>query len=105
MTTSVGPARCRPRDERRTTSATRRDALLPLRNTRDTGGQLRARNLRFGRPPHTGGSMFHRPDEDAAYIRDNDVVFVDVRFCEQPGVMQHFDLAASTVGEEPFSEG
>src|SRR3954468_4836837 len=105
MTTSVGPARCSPRDQRRTTSATRRDALLPLRNTRDTGGQLRARNLRFGRPPHTGGSMFNSPDEVAAYIRDNDVEFVDVRFCDLPGVMQHFTIPASTFGEDTFSEG
>ena len=30
--------------------------------------------------------MFTSPDEVAAYIRDNDVEFVDVRFCDLPGV-------------------
>src|SRR5947209_6856436 len=30
-------------------------------------------------PP--GGSMFNSPDEVAAYIRDNDVEYVDVRYC------------------------
>ena len=30
--------------------------------------------------------MFNSPDEVAAYIRDNDVEYVDVRFCDLPGV-------------------
>ena len=41
--------------------------------------------------------MFTSPDEVAAYIRDNDVKFVDVRFCDLPGVMQHFTVPASIV--------
>ncbi|MGY1809150.1 type I glutamate--ammonia ligase [Blastococcus sp. SYSU D00669] len=49
--------------------------------------------------------MFNSPDEVAAYIRDNDVEFVDVRFCDLPGVMQHFTIPASTFGEDTFSEG
>jgi glutamine synthetase len=49
--------------------------------------------------------MFKSPDEVAAYIRDNDVEYVDVRFCDLPGVMQHFTIPASTFGEDTFSEG
>src|SRR5436305_8017830 len=49
--------------------------------------------------------MFTSPDEVAAYIRDNDVEFVDVRFCDLPGVMQHFTIPASTFGEDTFSDG
>ena len=49
--------------------------------------------------------MFNSPDEVAGYIRDNDVEFVDVRFCDLPGVMQHFTIPASTFGEDTFSEG
>jgi glutamine synthetase len=49
--------------------------------------------------------MFNSPDEVAAYIRDNDVEYVDVRFCDLPGVMQHFTIPASTFGEDTFSEG
>ena len=49
--------------------------------------------------------MFTSPDEVAAYIRDNDVEYVDVRFCDLPGVMQHFTIPASTFGEDTFSEG
>ena len=49
--------------------------------------------------------MFNSPDEVAAYIRDNDVEYVDVRFCDLPGVMQHFTIPASTFGEDTFSDG
>ncbi|MCW2530539.1 MAG: glutamine synthetase, type, partial [Blastococcus sp.] len=49
--------------------------------------------------------MFKSPDEVAAYIRDNDVEYVDVRFCDLPGVMQHFTIPASTFGPDTFSEG
>jgi glutamine synthetase len=49
--------------------------------------------------------MFTSPDEVAAYIRDNDVEYVDVRFCDLPGVMQHFTIPASTFGEATFSDG
>ena len=49
--------------------------------------------------------MFNSPDEVASYIRDNDVEFVDVRFCDLPGVMQHFTIPASTFGEDTFSDG
>src|SRR3982750_4190911 len=49
--------------------------------------------------------MFTSPDEVAAYIRDNDVKFVDVRFCDLPGVMQHFTIPASTFGADTFADG
>ncbi|MCW2507644.1 MAG: glnA, partial [Modestobacter sp.] len=49
--------------------------------------------------------MFNSPDEVTAYIRDNDVKFVDVRFCDLPGVMQHFTIPAETFGPDTFSEG
>ena len=49
--------------------------------------------------------MFTSPDEVAAYIRDNDVEYVDVRFCDLPGVMQHFTIPASTFGEDTFTDG
>src|ERR1700709_329630 len=49
--------------------------------------------------------MFKSPDEGAPYIRDNDVEYVDVRFCDLPGVMQHFTIPASTFGEDTFADG
>jgi glutamine synthetase len=38
--------------------------------------------------------MFNNADEVSRYIKDNDVKFVDVRFCDLPGVMQHFTVPA-----------
>jgi len=39
--------------------------------------------------------MFSDADTALAYIRDEGVEFVDVRFCDLPGVMQHFTIPAA----------
>ena len=49
--------------------------------------------------------MFTTADEVLSYIRDEGVQFVDVRFCDLPGVMQHFTVPAASVDEEFFVEG
>ncbi|MEQ4546102.1 MULTISPECIES: type I glutamate--ammonia ligase [Actinomycetes] len=49
--------------------------------------------------------MFTNADEVIAYIKDNDVKFVDVRFCDLPGVMQHFTVPAKSVDEDFFTTG
>jgi len=49
--------------------------------------------------------LFTSPDELLAYVKDNDVEFVDVRFCDLPGVMQHFTLTAGAMNEDVFAEG
>ena len=50
--------------------------------------------------------MFSNADEVLAYIKNEDVKFVDVRFCDLPGVMQHFNVPAP-VGRRAdfFTEG
>ncbi|MGW4234353.1 type I glutamate--ammonia ligase [Streptomyces sp. NBC_01520] len=40
--------------------------------------------------------MFQNADEVQKYIADNDVKFIDVRFCDLPGVMQHFTIPAGS---------
>ncbi|MFB7123707.1 type I glutamate--ammonia ligase [Kitasatospora xanthocidica] len=40
--------------------------------------------------------MFNNAAEVKQYIQDNDVKFVDVRFCDLPGVLQHFSVPAAT---------
>jgi len=40
--------------------------------------------------------MFTNADEVKQYIADNDIKFVDVRFCDLPGVLQHFAVPAAT---------
>ena len=40
--------------------------------------------------------MFSNADEVLAFIKDEDVKFVDIRFCDLPGVMQHFNVPAKS---------
>ena len=36
--------------------------------------------------------MFQNADEVLRFIKKEDVKFVDVRFCDLPGIMQHFTV-------------
>ena len=38
--------------------------------------------------------MFKNADEVLKFIKDKDVKFVDIRFTDLPGVMQHFNIPA-----------
>ncbi len=49
--------------------------------------------------------MFKDPTDVITYLAENDVKFVDVRFCDLPGVMQHFNVPARTVDEAFFTDG
>ncbi|MGI5995352.1 MAG: type I glutamate--ammonia ligase [Saccharomonospora viridis] len=49
--------------------------------------------------------MSTTPDDVLRLITDEGVQFVDVRFCDLPGVMQHFTVPASTLDADVFEEG
>ena len=49
--------------------------------------------------------MFETAQEVLDYIKDNDVVFVDIRFTDLPGVQQHFNLPAKAVDDDFFTNG
>ena len=49
--------------------------------------------------------MFSNADEVLRFIKDEGVRFVDVRFCDLPGVMQHFNVPAESVDEDFFVNG
>jgi glutamine synthetase len=49
--------------------------------------------------------MFANADELLKYIKDEDVEMVDVRFCDLPGVMQHFTVPVSSFGKGVFEDG
>ncbi|QCU77855.1 type I glutamate--ammonia ligase [Citricoccus sp. SGAir0253] len=49
--------------------------------------------------------MFSTAQEVLQFIQDEDVVFVDVRFTDLPGVQQHFNLPAKAVDEDFFTDG
>lgn len=49
--------------------------------------------------------MFSTVDEAKEFISDNAVEFIDVRFCDLPGVMQHFSIPISAFDEDSLTEG
>jgi glutamine synthetase len=49
--------------------------------------------------------MFSSPEEAIAFTRNEGVEFVDVRFCDLPGVMQHFSIPVSGFDESAFTDG
>ncbi len=49
--------------------------------------------------------MFANSDELLKYIKDERVEMVDVRFCDLPGVMQHFTVPVSSFDESVFEDG
>src|SRR5437868_10672081 len=49
--------------------------------------------------------MFTNADEVLRFISDENVQFVDVRFCDLPGIMQHFTVPAPSFDAEAIAEG
>ena len=49
--------------------------------------------------------MFSTADEAFAYIADQDVKFVDVRFTDLPGIQHHFSIPAAHFTQAVFDEG
>jgi glutamine synthetase len=45
------------------------------------------------------------PDEVLRYARDEEVEIVDFRFCDLPGLMQHFSVPVSQLTDDSFTEG
>ena len=49
--------------------------------------------------------MFTNADDVLKFIGDNKVQFVDVRFCDLPGTVQHFTVPVQSFGAKVFTEG
>ncbi|EWM13814.1 type I glutamate--ammonia ligase [Kutzneria sp. 744] len=49
--------------------------------------------------------MFTNPDEVLRFISDEEVKFVDVRFSDLPGIMQHFTVPAAAFDADAMAEG
>jgi glutamine synthetase len=45
------------------------------------------------------------PEEVVQYAQDEGVEIVDVRFCDLPGLMQHFSVPVSQLSEDVFEDG
>ncbi len=46
--------------------------------------------------------MFTSPQEVLDFIKNEEVVFVDIRFTDMPGVQQHFNLPAKAIDDDFF---
>ncbi len=44
-------------------------------------------------------------DDIIKLIKDENVEYVDIRFCDLPGVVQHFSIPASAFDESVFEDG
>ena len=49
--------------------------------------------------------MFNNSDEVLKFIADEGVEMVDVRFCDLPGIMQHFTVPVSSFDQSVFDDG
>jgi glutamine synthetase len=49
--------------------------------------------------------MFSTAEEVLSYIAEENVEFIDVRFCDLPGTIQHFTVPVSTFDADVFTEG
>jgi glutamine synthetase len=49
--------------------------------------------------------VFANPEELLRYLKNEGVKFVDVRFCDLPGVMQHFTVPVESFDEGVFTDG
>ena len=49
--------------------------------------------------------MFSSAEEVLRFIAEENVEFVDVRFCDLPGTMQHFTVPVESFDEKVFTEG
>ncbi|MFL6159328.1 MAG: glutamine synthetase beta-grasp domain-containing protein, partial [Marmoricola sp.] len=49
--------------------------------------------------------MFQNSEELLKFIKDEGVEMVDVRFCDLPGIMQHFTVPVSSFDQSVFDDG
>ena len=49
--------------------------------------------------------MFSSAEEVLRFIAEENVEFIDVRFCDLPGTMQHFTVPSVSFSEDVFTDG
>jgi glutamine synthetase len=49
--------------------------------------------------------MFSNADELLRYVKDEGVRFIDIRFCDLPGIMQHFNVPIESFSEDTLTDG
>src|ERR1700753_2818678 len=59
----------------------------------------------YARPVQGGLMSFSSAEEVLSFIAEENVEFVDVRFTDLPGTVQHFTVPVSTFDADVFTEG
>ena len=49
--------------------------------------------------------MFNNGDELQKFVKDEGVEYIDVRFCDLPGVMQHFNVPVGSFDADAMASG
>jgi len=49
--------------------------------------------------------MFSNAEELLSYAKDEGVSFIDIRFCDLPGIMQHFNVPVESFNEDTLTDG
>ena len=49
--------------------------------------------------------MFQSFEELLKYVKDEGVEMIDIRFCDLPGIMQHFTVPVSSFDESVATDG
>jgi len=49
--------------------------------------------------------MFSNAEELLSYVKNEGVRFIDIRFCDLPGIMQHFNLPVESFNEDTLNDG
>jgi len=49
--------------------------------------------------------MFTSAEELLAFVKEEGIETIDCRFCDLPGVMQHFTVPAGSFGPQGFTAG
>jgi len=49
--------------------------------------------------------MFKNAEEAIAYVKEEGVEFIDIRFCDLPGSMNHFNIPAAQFTDDVFTDG
>src|SRR6201992_2091874 len=55
--------------------------------------------------PGQGGLMFQNADEGLRFVAEENVQFIDVRFCDLAGTMQHFTVPVEGFDDDVFTNG
>ena len=68
-------------------------------------GRVRARNVTFLTLMEEIAMAIKTAGDVMKFAKDNKIEIVDLKFCDVPGLWQHFSVSANEFGEDVFEDG